>query len=426
MGTHFNFTEAVLFTLHKHQDKVIASKKRFILVLTGVQGGKTTIGAIWLLQKIHEAYKSGKRGDWLIAAPTEKILQQSTLVKFRSFIPPDWGEWKEQKKCFELKWGDRIFVRSTENPEHLEGMTLLGAWLDEAGQMKARVWTYIQARVAVNKGPVLMTTTPYALNWLYKEVMKPGKDGDPNYDLITWASVDNPAFPPEEFERAKAELPKAIFERRYLGLFTRLEGLVYPDFDEDKHIVSPFPIPEGWQWHGGMDFGFSNPTCLLAIVQDPHSKIYYVVDEFYEREASLQKISMEIIKHPFKKVFADRQSAHLISELQRMYKCHNVTQCDNDINVGIERITRLLKEQKLKFFRGKTENLLDEIEAYHYPNPSDDKPVKDKPVAVNNHAMDALRYAFSKPLPPAVAKAPHRRQTPYARRRFVVNSRTGY
>ncbi len=132
------------------------------------------------------------------------------------------------------------------------------------------------------------------------------------------------------------------------------------------------------------------------------------------------------MKYPFKKVFADRQSAHLISELQRTYKCHNVTACDNEIEVGIERITRLLREQKLKFFRGKTDNLLDEIESYHYPSPSDDKPVKDKPIAVNNHAMDALRYAFSKPLPPAVLKAEHRRQIPYARRRFVVNSRTGY
>lgn len=391
-----------------------------------MQGGKTTIGAIWLLQKVHAAYKAGKRGDWLIAAPTEKILQQSTLVKFRSFIPEDWGVWREQKKCFELKWGDRIFVRSTENPEHLEGMTLLGAWLDEAGQMKARVWTYVQARVAVNKGHVLMTTTPYAMNWLYKEVMKRGKEKDPNYDLITWASSDNPAFPKEEFERAKNELPKAIFERRYLGIFTRLEGLVYIDFDEDKHVVSPFPIPEGWQWHGGMDFGFSNPTCLLSIVQDPHSKIYYVVDEFYEREVSLQKVANKVMQYPFKKVFADRQSAHLISELQRTYKCSSVTQCDNDINVGIERITRLLKEQKLKFFRGKTNSTLDEIESYHYPAPDDDKSVKDKPVAVNNHAMDALRYAFSKPLPPVVARAPHRRQRPYQQRRFIVNPRTGY
>lgn len=415
------------FTLHRHQDKVVKSLKRFILVLTGVQGGKTTIGAIWLLLKIFAAYQAGKRGDWLIAAPTEKILQQSTLVKFKSFFPQDWGVWREQKKCFELKWGDRIFVRSTENPEHLEGMTLLGAWLDEAGQMKARVWTYIQARVSVNEGPVLMTTTPYAMNWLYKEVMKRAKEGDKDYDLITWASSDNPAFPQEEFDRAKVTLPKAIFERRYLGLFTRLEGLVYPDYDEDIHVINPFPIPDTWQWFGGLDFGFTNPSCLLAIVKDPNAEMYYVVDEFYEREAALSKIAGAIMQHSFRRIFADRQAAHLISELQRTYKCNNVTQCNNDISVGIERITRLFKEQKLKIFRGKCPNLQEEIESYHYPAPDDDKPVKDKPVAVFDHAVDALRYGFSKPLPPAVRFAPKR----HAARRYIpylrnVNPRTGY
>lgn len=414
------------FTLHRHQDKVIESVKRFILVLTGVQGGKTTIGAIWLLTKIYAAFKLGKRGDWLIAAPTEKILQQSTLPKFKSFFPADWGIWREQKKCFELRWGDRIFVRSTETPEHLEGMTLLGAWLDEAGQMKARVWTYIQARVSINRGPVLMTTTPYAMNWVHKEVMKRARENDPDYDLITWASSDNPAFPQEEFDRAKATLPKAIFERRYLGLFTRLEGLVYPEYDPDTHIVSAFPIPENWEWFGGLDFGHSNPTCLLSIVKDPQTGIHYVVDEFYEKEAKLEKVADAITKHPHKKVFADRQGAALIAELKHTYKCTNVTQCDNKVFVGIERIVRLFAEQKLKIFRGKAPNLEEELEAYHYPAPNDDKNVKEEPVKANDHACDALRYAFSKPLPAAVTEAPHRKQRPYQQRRFPVNSRTGY
>jgi PBSX family phage terminase large subunit len=414
------------FKLHKHQDKVIDSTKRFILCLTGVQGGKTTVGAIWLLDKIYKAYKEGKRGDWLIGAPTEKILQQSTLVKFKDFIPSDWGVWREQKKCFELVWGDRIFVRSTENPEHLEGMTILGAWLDEAGQMKSQVWTYVQARVAINRGPVLMTTTPYALNWLYREVMKRGKQGDPDYDVITWSSVENPAFPEEDFERAKRTMPKAIFERRYLGLFTRLEGLVYPDFDMDTHVIEPFNIPDNWECFAGMDFGHTNPTAVLTLYHDKQNDMYYVADEFYEREASLRKISVICTKHPHKKIFADRQSAHLISELQHQYGVKSIAPCDNKIDVGVERIGMLLKAKKLKFFRGRCTNTIDEIEAYHYPPPSEDKEVKDKPVPIKNHAMDALRYAFSKPLP-RDGSIGQRRQPQRRSRRFIIsNPYTGY
>ena len=318
-------------------------------------------------------------------------------------------------------------MRSTDDPNHLEGMTLLGAWLDEAGQMKSQVWINIQARVAVNQGPVLMTTTPYAMNWLYKEIMKRAKEGDKDYELITWASSENPAFPKDEFERAKATLPKAIFERRYLGLFTRLEGLVYPDYNEELHVVPPFTIPDNWKWHGGMDFGHTNPTAILAIVEDPVNHVYYVVDEFYEKEASLQKIAAWINKYPFIKVFADRQSAHLISELQYQHGCRNVAPCDNNIDVGIIRLTQLLKDGKLKFVRGKCPNTLDEMETYHYPPPNDDKPNKDKPVPMKNHAIDGLRYGFSKPLPRSLVAAPRRVQpNPQMIRRYTGDPYTGY
>ena len=361
------------FKLHRHQDKVIDSMVRFILVLTGVQGGKTTIGAIWLLDKIYKAFMQGKRGDWLIAAPTEKILQQSTLPKFKEFFPEDWGVWREQKKCFELVWGGRIFVRSTEDPEHLEGMTILGAWLDEAGQMKAAVWTYIQARVAVHKGPVLMTTTPYAMNWVYRIIMRQAKAGDKDFELITWASSDNPAFPKDEFERVKKSLPTAIFERRYLGYFTRLEGLVYPDFDEELHVVPPFPIPDNWPWFGGMDFGYTNPSCIIGIVHDKVNKTYYVAEEYYKREASLKELALELNRHPYNRIYGDRQAAHLIAELQQQYGCKNLEPCDNKVEIGIERLTKLIKEGHFKLIRGKCPNLQEELLSYHYPAPNDDK-----------------------------------------------------
>ena len=41
---------------------------------------------------------------------------------------------------------------------------------------------------------------------------------------------------------------------------------------------------------------------------------------------------------------------------------------------------------------------MEEFGLYHYPAPNPDKLVQDKPVDRDNHAMDALRYAFSKPV----------------------------
>jgi len=389
--------------LHPAQSRVMASIARFIGCIAGIRGGKTTIGAIWLLREIDRDRAAGKLGDYLICAPTSKILDQSTLPKFKEFFPQDWGVWKEQKSYFELKWNRpgstepcRIFVRSMDEPDSVEGMDCLAAWMDEVGKMKVQAWINVQGRLSVQQGRCILTTTPYAVNWFYKDVYKMA--GDKDYDIITWCSSDNPVFPPDEIERAKRTLPRAIFERRYLGKFTRLEGLVYPEFDESEHIIEPFDIPSEWLRFGGLDFGHSNPNAIVCISQDPTANIFYVYKEFYRSETLLKNISNFITNEGLAYVLADTQSSQLIAELNQYHGNRNVKEADKQISVGIERVRGLLQEGRLKFFKDKCSNTVNEIAQYHYAVTDGNRDASEKPVAKDNHAMDALRYAFSRPL----------------------------
>lgn len=392
-------------TLHRQQDKVLDSKARFIGVVSGIRGGKTTIGAIWLLQQIQADYQSGQLGDYVICAPTNKILDQSTLPKFKEYFPKDWGVWKEQKSYFELSWTRpnstepcRIFVRSLDEPDSIEGMECRAAWIDECGKVKQQGWINVQGRLSVTKGRAILTTTPYAVNWFYRDIVARARGGDPEYDVITWSSIDNPVFPKDEFEKRKKELPKAIFERRYMGLFTRLEGLVYPEFDEEKHIVDSFDIPQTWLKFGGMDFGKSNPNAILCIAQDPDTKTFYVYREFYQAETLLKTLSQYLHNQDLAYVLADTQAAQNILELNKFYGNRNVKTADKNKDTGIARIRGLLAEDRLRFFRGRTDKTVEEIQEYHYAPPDADGDNKDKTVDKRNHCMDALRYAFSRPM----------------------------
>ena len=47
---------SVAFTPHPYQAMVLKSTARFIAAVTGVQGGKTTSGAVWLIREIKESY----------------------------------------------------------------------------------------------------------------------------------------------------------------------------------------------------------------------------------------------------------------------------------------------------------------------------------------------------------------------------------
>ncbi len=424
------------FEPHGGQARVLLSKARDIAAVAGIQGGKTTVGATWLCRELYDSYSAGLRGDYLITAPTAKILQQSTLPKFRAVMPPDWGEWHEQKQVFKLAWGDQIFVRSSERPEHLEGMTLRAAWGDEFGQMKYEAYVNLRGRLAIHQGRLLMTTTPYSMGWFYREVAQKagilnGKDrgmGDPRLELVTWKSIDNPAFPREEYERARLTLPDAIFRRRYEGAFTQLEGLVYPDFDPDRHVVDAFDIPAHWQCFAGVDFGHSEPSVILSFAEDPATHVFYGYSEFYRPECTMQTLAEFITGLGARVALADPNGAQWIAELNRYCGIGVVKPADNSVDVGIERIVSLLKTDKLKFMRGKCPNTLDEIETYHYPQQSGDRAVREKPVKIRDHAMDALRYAFSRSLLPSIYPHRERRRAKqqFSARLAATDPWTGY
>lgn len=93
---------------------------RFGAAIAGVQSGKTTSGALWAGEKITRY--PGKNG--LIAAPTYKLLQQSTLDKFFRIYPNLRRYYKEQKGIIELPTGGTVFIRSADQPLGMEGMTV--------------------------------------------------------------------------------------------------------------------------------------------------------------------------------------------------------------------------------------------------------------------------------------------------------------
>src|SRR5205814_10640183 len=91
----------------------------------------------------------------------------------------------------------------------LESATAKAALLDEAGQDSFGVedWEAVLRRLSLSQGRVFLGTTPYNLGWLKSEIYDRWTAGDTAYEVIQFASTQNPAFPPAEYERAKATMP---------------------------------------------------------------------------------------------------------------------------------------------------------------------------------------------------------------------------
>lgn len=153
-----------------------------------------------------------------------------------------------------------IYFGYAADPESLESATVKAAWLDEAGQKKFKLgsWEAILRRLSLAQGRVLITTTPYDLGWLKQKLWDKWKAGDQDIDVIRFESVANPAFPVEEYERARRDLPRWKFDLFYRAIFTRPAGMIYDAFDEQIHKVPRFAIPDSWPRYLGLDFGGVN------------------------------------------------------------------------------------------------------------------------------------------------------------------------
>lgn len=375
--------------LHPGQSKAWKSEARFVAMIAGTGGGKSWYGPIWLYREVQKYPKDG----FLVISPTYPMFQRIVLPRTKEFLGAvTGGEYRAGERIYYLPTGGKVFFGSADNPFSLEGVHVRAVWMDEAGQMKREAWDVALRRVGFYKGRVLITTTPYNLGWLKTEVFDRWKAGDRDYEVVQFPSILNPAYPKEEFERAKATSPDWKFRMFYLGQFARPEGLVYQDFDPGKHVVKPFEIPASWRRVIGVDFGYNNPTAAVWLAISPDG-IVYAYREYYQRNKLPEESGKEIQQlskdDRIELVACDPSEPASIERYRRIGLPARAGY--NAVKEGIEAVIALMKSNRFFVFQGLV-NLLDEIENYRWAEKQEQ--LKDEPVKEYDHAVDALRYAI--------------------------------
>jgi hypothetical protein len=289
---------------HPGQTRAWLSKKRKVAVLAGSQGGKTVFGPHWLDREI----RTRGPGDYLIGTSTFPLLSRKLLPEFL-YVFQDlfhYGIYNSADKTFTFHREDtvrrdsdyvlfdnkqlreenvrdtKIFIGSAQNPESMESATVKGIWLDECGQkmFKRETWEAIERRAAIYKARILMTTTLYCLGWLKMDIYDPWLNHtDPDIDVIQFDSIENPAFPRDEYSRLKGTMPDWKFQMFHRGRFSKPAGLIYDAFDSEELVVAPFEIPSDWPRYVGHDFGPAHTVALWMAV-NPATGEFYVYREY--------------------------------------------------------------------------------------------------------------------------------------------------
>jgi len=340
---------------------------------------------------------------FIIAAPTYKIMAQSTLPAFKAIMADYWeGNFNAGAMEFRMPGGGTLYFRTGTDPDSVVGMTnVRHVWGDEAGKFSLYFWENLQARASFKEAPITLTTSPYSLNWIYKEIIRPLKrkpDSLPDVLYVKARSDENPYFPRAEYERKRSTMDPRRFQMMYGGEFDKMEGLVYQCFDEVENVVEPFALPSGTRVVAGVDWGYSHPFVIVvrAITPDGH---HFQVAEFYKTQLTIDR-KIEAAKRlqavwNIERFYCDPANP---DDIRSFNEAKLPAEGANNSLQGIEKHYELIKTRRYKMFRGANPHTEDEYEAYHWPeddadiNP--DKDVKEPtPVDQDNHAMDANRYA---------------------------------
>lgn len=389
--------------LHIGQIKAIKSKKRFIHINAGTQSGKSEFAVIWMM---YEMLDCGS-GEYLAVSPTYPLQKKKVEPVYVKFFESQckFGHYLKSDKMLILdkkNFKDKpcvLHFGSADRPGSLESATIKAIHMDEVGQRDFKYESYdaLLRRLSISKGRVLGTTTLYNFGWYKTEVYDRWVAGDPDYEIIRFDSIMNPAFSLDEWERAKRTLPEWRFNMYYRGIYAKPAGMVFDCFESTEHIIKDFVIPLNWPRYIALDFGGVNTIAIWIAEEKINEQIskYYVYREYHDGNKT-GKEHAEIIRRITGNEWLIATIGGAKSENQwriefKQGGLNIIPDIIGDVEIGVSKIYSLFKEKRLFIFDS-CKTLIDQIGNYSRKLDMNNQPTDEIEDKASYHEIDALRY----------------------------------
>lgn len=231
-------------------------------------------------------------------------------------------------------------------------------------------------------------------HWFYTEWVL--KAAQKKCMYLHFTMKDNLSLTPEIVERYERTFSGVFYRRYILGLWVKAEGLVYPMFDRDKHVVDcERGVKLRHRYYVAIDYGTVNPFAAGLFDYSSATQCATMAKELYYAGGSKNRVDNEtyykmlkelIGDYPIEYIIIDPSAASMIETIQK-YGEYVVMRADNDVLNGIQDVTKFLNTGCLKFDRSCV-NTFNEFEAYSW----DEKKKEDAVIKESDHAMDMIRY----------------------------------
>ncbi len=281
--------------------------------------------------------------------------------------------------------------RDESSASLIQGITLAGILLDEVALMPRSFVEQAIARCSVPGSKLWFNCNPDGPeHWFYKEWVKKAKEKHILH--LHFTMDDNPSLAPDIRERYEHLYSGVFYDRFIRGLWCVAEGLIYPNFNKQKCVVSD--APDYGDYYISVDYGTLNPFsaglwCLCNGTATRIAEFYYngrdkgvqMTDEEYYQE--VRRLAGDKYINC---IVVDPSAASFI-ECIRRHGEYIVRKAKNDVLDGIRTVGNMLQSGTIKIHES-CKDAIREFQLYRW----DEKKTADAVIKENDHAMDDIRY----------------------------------
>ena len=297
--------------------------------------------------------------------------------------------------------GQKILFRGLDNPFSITSITvetgfLCWAWIEEAYQVNNEDdfnKVDLSLRGAMPKGyfkQLTITFNPWSNKHWIKKRFFDVEDSNilamtTNYKVNEFLSEDDIKL----FEDMREKFPSR-YKVEGLGEWGVSEGLVYENFNVCDFDIKELVKDEKAKTVFGLDFGYTNDETafIAALIID---KSLYIFDEHYKKGMSNDDIATMIMRKGFSKevIIADSSEPKSIDDIRRkgIRRIFPAKKGKDSVLNGISNL-----QTYTIYILPKCVNTIYEFNNYMWDKK--EGIAINKPVDLNNHLMDALRYAM--------------------------------
>lgn len=459
-------------------DRFQRSRKKVQIFGGGFGNGKTTAAVIKALQLARDY--PGSNG--LIARSTYPKLNDTIRKEFLAWCPSAWIARKNlsQDNVVQLKNGSVInfrYIQQGGKNNESSTSNLLSAtydwvvvdqvedpeitykdFLDLLGRLRGQTLYSGTDTTMPGSGPrwMILMCNP-TRNWVYRKLVKPVQDyhkgimnpdllvdettKEPIIDLFEGSTYENKNNLPADFiEGLESSYKGQMRERFLMGEWGAYEGLIYPEYAQETHMIDHNILQAYFDELRGMgafknvieayDHGIASPACYGFGFTDSWGNVF-LLDGFYEKEQSVKDLAgaikdirakngcissddeerLNVLADPsiFRRTTGNSRTVG--TTVAHLFKDEGVSMIrgNNDIMSGIAKVQSYLYIDQYHrhpiytsvvgaprfFVSTRCAWFENEISDYYWKKNNITNEYEDVPMDRNDHAMDMTKYLFT-------------------------------